>query len=222
MSTPVTVARTRRAWRAGLRPDAVWLVPGISCVALGRWIHDDPGTGVERAARVAPAMVDDIGDVLASNAPSLADAWAISGDAAAGALVGVVVIATCVLGLAVVAAALLRRLGPVDPGAMPGVVAGGPGSGTTTALAGALAAAIVGAFAVRRAIAGGARAADASLGGLTDLWIATLSSTLTTMGVAMIVLGAIEGWRSAVRIGRAIAPSPTEAAQAMRDGTRRR
>jgi hypothetical protein len=222
MSTPVIVARTRRAWRAGVRADAAWLLPGLGCLVLGRWIDGEAGTGVARVAGIASSWVDDIGGVLASDSPALADAWAISAAAAAAALTGVVVIAGCVLALAIVAAALLRRLGPIDPAAMPGAPSGGVGAGTTTSIAGALAAFVVGVFVVRRAIAGGARAADASLAGLTDLWISTLAATLTTMGAAMIVLGAIEGWRSAMRIRRALAPSPTQAAPPMNDGARRR
>lgn len=203
-----------------MRPDAAWLVPGLLCLVLGRWIQSEPGTAVERASRLAPGMVDDVGAVLASESPTFASAWAISSEAAVSLLVAVAVVAACVLGLAFVAAALLRRLGPVDPGAM---AMGGGGAGTRTALVGACAAAVVGVFVVRRAMAGGARAADASLGGLTDLWTGALASTLTTMGIAMIVLGALEGWRSAARIREGLMPTSAQAAHdARHDGTRRR
>jgi hypothetical protein len=182
-SVAPSAARERRAFAAGLRPRARWLVAaglagsvlgalhGIEAAAVSRWL------GLGALAPHPPAAVDP-GAMLAGALQRL-----VAGTLGIAAVVLAVVTIVTLLsgGLGFVSSTERRRLGLAATGSQP-----------LAAVVGAIALGIGAVALLRGVVAGAARAPAASEAGLAALWSGAASRVLVVMAAVLAVAGALE------------------------------
>jgi hypothetical protein len=202
----------RRAWQAGVRTQSAWLPTGVACVGLALWLSSAVAPGERMRTKIATALADPSeGSTLA-----VVDAVLSAGLVVIGSIA--IIVALSVLATGVV----LDRLGAIRPSAGRGLGMHGVPMRLRVAIGGAAVIAGAAAFDLQRRIAGGARAADASATGLGALWQGSAIATLSSIGIAMIVVGVAEAWQVRRDQLAALAPTPQQVADEARDAGRRR
>lgn len=175
-SVAPSAARIARARQAGLRPASTWLAAGLGLCGLAAIL---PSSAPAIDTRTLTAALADGG----RDAAALAHAWAEA------ALVPAVAIACVAVLAAATAAVLAGRVGAIsrDAAELPDVR---PSLRVAVVIAGLM---LIWSMAdLRAAIAGGARAADASADALATLWPAALARVALSIGAAMVALGALD------------------------------
>ena len=208
---PPSPARIRRAWAAGRRPSSMWLPTGIALVGV--------------AALVA-AWRPDATDVLAHTR----DALARGGEGAAeivlaGAgvlLVGAGSVIALVIAALVIAGLVQGRLGPIDPSLEERLAAPRAPVGVVFGIVLAALLLIVVGGDVAELVVGGARAADASAAALRELWHGGVLRVLSSLGLAACAVGVVETWWSRRAELAALATTPAQAREEIREGRGRR
>lgn len=131
-------------------------------------------------------------------------------------------LAVLLVAAGVLAAVLMRRLGPVRPQAARGLGIGPLPQRLRVMIVGAVVLAGASLMDLQRRVAGGARAADATADGLSTLWLDSATATVFAVGVAMILSGTIEAWQRARDQHAALIPTPEQAADDARGARGRR
>lgn len=202
-----SAARERRAWRAGVRPQARWLVPaGLAAALLALLADAEPA---EVARQLGLTAIE--GDVHAATTHAL-DRLVVGTLGLGGLVVLVVVIAALVSGrLGVVSSAERQRLSarPVTSSAVSSLVP-----------------AVLALFAVlaglRGVVAGAARAPAASEAGLFALYGGAASRALAVVAAALVVASVVEIAMSRRAVRRALFQTEAEARAEARSGGGRR